>query len=78
MDSLFDILKHKDFDVPPEVAAIKKYVREEFGQEVEVIAREKEIITAGRSAALIGSLRLRAPAIKKAAGTNKRLIFRVG
>lgn len=78
MDSLFDILKRKDFDLPPEVAAIKQYVRDEFQTEVEVLVRDKEIVIAGRSSALIGSLRLRGPAIKKAAGTAKRLIFRVG
>ena len=78
MDSLFDILSRKDFDVPPEVAAIKQYVRNEFDSEVEVIVRDKDIVIAGRSSALIGSLRLRGPAIKKAAHTNKRLVFRVG
>lgn len=78
MDSLFDILKRKDFDLPPEVAAIKQYVRDEFQAEVEVQLRDKDIIIAGRSSALIGTLRLRGPQIKKAAQTNKRLVFRVG
>jgi hypothetical protein len=78
MDSLFNILQHKDYDVPPEVAAIKKYVRDEFEAEVEVLVREKDIVVAGRSSALIGSLRLRSPQLKKAAKTDKRLIFRVG
>ncbi len=78
MDSLFDILRHKDYDLPAEVVAIKTYVRQEFGSEVEVLLREKEIVIAAPSAALIGSLRLRGPAIKKAAQTKKRLVFRVG
>lgn len=78
MDSLLDILKHKDYDLPPEVAAIKQYVRQEFQAEVEVLMREKDIVIAGRSSALIGSLRLRGPQIKKAASTTKRLVFRVG
>jgi hypothetical protein len=78
MDSLFNILKRKDYDLPPEVAAIKQYVRQEFQAEVEVLLREKDIIIAGRSSALIGSLRLRGPQLKKAAGTTKRLVFRVG
>lgn len=79
MDSLFDILKRKDFDLPPEVAAIKQYVRDEFQAEVEVrLQGDKEIVIAGRSSALIGSLRLRSPQIKKAARTERRLIFRVG
>lgn len=78
MDSIFNILSRKDFDLPPEITAIKKYVRDEFETEVEVILREKEIIVASRSAALIGSLRLRSPQIKRAAQTDKRLVFRVG
>lgn len=78
MDSLFDILKHKDYDLPPEVEAIKRYVRDEFEAEVEVLLREKEIIITGRGSALMGSLRLRSPQLKKVAKTDKRLIFRVG
>ncbi len=78
MDSLFDILKHKDYDLPPEIAAIKQYVRDEFNEEVEVLLREKEIVIIARSSGLIGSLRLHSPKIKKAAQTDKRLSFRVG
>lgn len=78
MHSLFDILSRKDYDLPPEVVAIKQYVRDEFQAEVEVRLNNKDIIIAGRSSALIGSLRLRSPQIKKAANTDKRLVFRVG
>lgn len=78
MDSLFDILGRKDFDLPPEVAAIKEYVRIEFQSEVEVLMRDKDIVIMGRSAALVGSLRLHGPKLQKAAKTKKRLVFRVG
>ncbi|MDB5169924.1 MAG: hypothetical protein JWN82_320 [Candidatus Saccharibacteria bacterium] len=78
MDSLFNILKRKDYDMPPEVAAIKQYIRDEFHAEVEVLLREKDIVIVGRSSALIGSLRLHGPHIKKAAQTDKRLVFRIG
>lgn len=77
MDSLFDILGSKDYDVPPEVAAIKKYIRDEFKQEVEVMVREKDIVIVGHGAAFINTLRLRGPAIKRAANTDKRLTFRI-
>lgn len=77
MDSLFDILGRKDFDLPPEVAAIKKYIRDAFNQEVEVTVREKDIVIAGKGAAFINTLRLRGPAIRRAANTNKRLTFRI-
>ena len=78
MDSLFDILSRKDYDLPPEVVAIKRYIRDEFQSEVEVALRDKDIIITGRSAALMGSLRLHGPKIQKAAGTDKRLVFRIG
>lgn len=78
MDSIFNILSRKDYDLPPEITAIKQYVRDEFDAEVEVIMRDKEIVIAGRSSALIGSLRMHGPRIKKAANTDKRLVFRVG
>ena len=78
MDSLFNILSRKDYDLPSEAVAIKAYVRQEFESEVEVIVRTKEIIISGRSSSLIGSLRLRGPAIKRLLDSDKRLVFRVG
>lgn len=79
MDSLLDILRSKDFDVPPEVTAIKAYVRQEFEAEVEVRLRgDKEIMIAAPSASLVNMLRLRGPQIKLAANTDRRLVFRVG
>ena len=77
MDSLFDILGSKDFELPKEVEAIKKYIRDEFNQEVEVMVREKDIVISGRGAAFINTLRLRGPTIKRAAKTDKRLTFRI-
>lgn len=77
MDSLFDILGSKDFELPKEAEAIKKYIRGEFKQEVEVMVREKDIVISGRGAAFINTLRLRGPAIKRAANTDKRLTFRI-
>lgn len=77
MDSLFNILGNKDFSVPPEAAAIKDYVRHEFQQEVEVMVRDQDIVITGRSAAFINTLRLRGPALRRAAATDKRLTFRI-
>lgn len=77
MDSLLDILGRKDYDLPHEAAAIKKYIRDEFKEEVEVLVRERDIVISGRGAAFINTLRLRTPKLKKAAGTDKRLTFRI-
>jgi hypothetical protein len=77
MDSLDSILKHKDFEEPPEMAAIKKYVQDEFQTAVSVQVREKDIIIQVPSAALANTLRLRSPDIKQRAQTTKRLTFRI-
>jgi hypothetical protein len=78
MDSLGSILGNKGFDEPPEMAAIKDYVREEFKMAVGVLVRERDIVISVPSAALANTLRLRSPEIKQRCQTDKRLIFRIG
>jgi hypothetical protein len=77
MDSLFNILKDKDFDEPPEIASIKKYVMDEFKVEVGVQVREKDIIIIVPSSSLAGTLRLRGPEIKRRCQLDKRLTFQI-
>ncbi len=78
MDSLDNILKHKDFDEPPEMASIKKYVQDEFQTAVSVQVRDRDIVITVPSAALANSLRLRSPDIKRRCQLDKRLTFRIG
>jgi hypothetical protein len=78
MDGLSDILARKDFDTPPEVRAIKEYVRRYYEAEVAVTMQAHAIVVSARSAALIGSLRLNLPKLQTAANTDKRLILRIG
>lgn len=78
MDSLSDILHHKNFDEPPEMAAIKKYVKDEFKLDVGVQVRERDIVVSVSSAALANTLRLRGPDIKRRCQLTKRLTFRIG
>ena len=77
MDSLFDILGHKDFDEPLEIRRIKAYDKDNFQEAVEVMVRERDIIITGNSSALINTLRLRTTEIKKLSETDKRLVFRI-
>lgn len=77
MDSLNSILSRKDFDEPPEVQAIKKYVFDEYKTEVSVMVRERDIIIMVPSAALANTLRLRGPDIKRRCQLDKRLTFRI-
>jgi hypothetical protein len=78
MDSLNDILARKDFDEPAEVRAIKQYVQEKFQESVAVTLREREIIIAAPSAALMGTLRMRITELQDLLETDKRLVFRIG
>lgn len=78
MDTLSDILSKKDFDTPAEIRAIKEYVQRTYSADVTVTMQPHSIVISARSAALIGSLRLNAPAVQKAAATEKRIIFRIG
>jgi hypothetical protein len=77
MDSLHSILSNKDFDEPPEISSIKKYVQDEFQTAVSVQVREKDIVISVPSAALANTLRLRGPDIKRRCQLDKRLTFRI-
>lgn len=78
MDGIADILSKKDFDMPPEVLAIKDYVQRHYKHDVTVTMQPRTILILARSAALIGTLRLNTPALQKAAQTEKKLVFRIG
>lgn len=76
-DSLFDILQHKDFSEPSEVAAIKQYIDEHFQVTPEVRLGDYDIIITVPSAALAGVLRFHVKQLQKVAQTNKRLVLRI-
>lgn len=77
MDGIADILGQKDFDVPPEVRAIKDYVKRHYDREVSVTMQQRTILISARSSGLIATLRLNVRALEKAASTEKKLVFRV-
>ncbi|HVX24489.1 MAG TPA: hypothetical protein VG992_04080 [Candidatus Saccharimonadales bacterium] len=78
MDALNQILRDKNFDEPPEMAAIKKYVQDEFETAVGVLIRERDIVIIVPNAGLANTLRLRSPDIKRRCQLTKRLTFRIG
>jgi hypothetical protein len=78
MDSLRSILHDKDFDEPPEIASIKKFVQAEFGVTVGVSVNTSSIIISVPSSAMANSLRLRSPELKRRCQLDKRLTFRIG
>lgn len=78
MDSLNDILGKKDFDEPPEISSIKKYVQDNYKVAVGVQVRDRDIVIQVPNAALANTLRLQTPDIKRRCQTDKRLTFRIG
>lgn len=78
MDSLGSLLGGRGFEEPPEMAAIKRYVMDEFKITVGVMVRERDIVIQVPNAALANTLRLRSPEIKRRCQVDKRLTFRLG
>jgi len=76
-NSLADLLANKNFDEPPEMAAIKKFVKDAFDEECEVLVRERDIVLTVRSSALANTLRLKINELRAAAQTEKRIVFRI-
>jgi len=85
MDNLADLLARRAPQEPPEIRAIKDYVKQHFNETVGVLVRERDVVVMVRSSALAGALRVHAHLISQAMqsvmppeSTAKRVIFRVG
>ncbi len=77
MDSILNILSKKDFDEPPEIAAVKKYAKDAFNIEVSVMIRDRDVVISVPNSAAANALRLRSPDIKEVCHIEKRLTFRI-
>ncbi len=78
MDSLSDLLGGYKAQEPEEIAALKRYIFKEFGSPASVGVQGEALVVTVASASLANALRLRLPALQAAAGTTKKLIFRIG
>jgi hypothetical protein len=78
MDSLKDLLGARGPKEPDEVAAIKRYISDEFGMTSTVGIQGNALIITVQSASLASTLRMRLPVIQNIVGTDKRLVFRIG
>ena len=78
MDSLQDLLKGRAPEEPPEVAAAKRYIFEQFAAASSVRLQDNALIITVASASLANTLRLRTVQLQAACGTDKRLVFRIG
>ncbi|HSX16679.1 MAG TPA: hypothetical protein VLH86_01100 [Patescibacteria group bacterium] len=79
MESLQNLLGKYSSRAPDELAAIKQYIADEFSAQSTVGQQgDNALIITVASASLANTLRLRTTAIQAAAGTKKRLVFRIG
>jgi hypothetical protein len=79
MESIGDLLSRYNPQGPDEVLAVKQYIATEFNAPASVgLQGDTALVITVASASLANTLRLRTPAIQKAAGTTKRLVFRIG
>ena len=78
MERIGNLLGRYNPAAPDEITAVKQYIAKEFGAESSVGLQGNALVITVRSAALANALRLRQTAIQAAAGTNKRLLFRIG
>jgi hypothetical protein len=78
MESMADLLSKYSPQEPEEITAVKRYIFEQFGVESSVGLHGETLVITVRSASLANALRLRLPALKKRAGTNRKIMFRIG
>lgn len=78
MESMADVLGRYSPQGPDEVLAIKRYIEQEFHSGASVGMQNNAIVVTVASASLANMLRLRITALRAAAGTTKRIIFRIG
>lgn len=75
--SLADIMANK-WDEPPEIKAIKSYIKDTFQSNVAVAINNNQIAINVQSSALAGMLRMHILDLQKAAKTDKKLVIRIG
>jgi hypothetical protein len=77
-NSLADILGNFNYDEPPEVAGIKQYIERLYKITPVVQVRPRDIIITVANGSLANTLRFETVQLQKAAGTKKKLVFRIG
>ncbi len=78
MDSLQELLSRYDPKEPDEIAAVKRYVLDEFGAKATVGLHGETLVITVKSASLANALRLRVLSLQKVAHTKRKIMFRIG
>jgi len=77
MDSISKLLGDKNFNQPPVIDGLKKFIRDNYSTEAVVSLSGKNIVISVNSASLAGSLRLRLPEIKRSLKIDGNLSLRI-
>lgn len=77
MDSIQSLLGDRLPTEPPEMQAIKTYLKDTYHIDATVSVNEREIVVTVPNPALSNTLRLRALEIQKACHTDKKLRFKI-
>jgi hypothetical protein len=77
MDNLADLLAKRKPEEPPEIQAIKQYIKQHFDEQVQVMVRERDIVISVRSSALAGALRMHSVNMASLINTEKKFVFRI-
>ena len=78
MVQISEILANRGSNEPPEIKAIKAYVKKQFDADVSVGVQKNQITISAPNSALAATLQLNKPDILKLTGGGKRLVIRIG
>ncbi|MCA9325250.1 hypothetical protein KDA23_04280 [Candidatus Saccharibacteria bacterium] len=78
MDSIYDLLSNRDFDEPPEIGALKQYIRDNYQSEAGITMRERDIVITVQSAALVSRLRFDMRKMVDTTKVTKKIVLRIG
>lgn len=78
MDSLKDILTHKNLDEPTEVTALRKYCQDTFDFTPHIGIKKDALFLTVPNGILATELRMRIPEITRRCQLTRKLIIRIG
>ncbi len=77
MESLNQLLGDKNFDPPEDIEKLKRYIRDFYHEEVEIMISNNRLIIQLPSASLAGAIRMNLPAIKRELKIEKQISLMV-
>jgi hypothetical protein len=78
VESISELLGKYNPQQPDEMAAVKRYIFEEFKAECSLSIRGETLIVTVTSSSLANALRLRIIQLRKLTGGKKHFVFRIG